>query len=75
MSEKVYQEEEAMEGAMHYLGDRKSKKGNKLGSLEKQTNFTNSLAVPANSLEFSLPEEAGERGGFPSRVGKGWMEE
>lgn len=65
-----------MEGEMRYLGDRKSKKGNKLGRLEKQTNFTNLLVVPANCLEFSLPGEAGEeRGGFPSGVGKGWVEE
>ena len=76
LSEKVCQEEEAMEGEMHYLGDRKSNKGNKLGSLEKQTNFTNFLAVPANHLACCVTEEAGEeRDCSPLWAEKGWVAE
>lgn len=42
--EKFWQEEEAMEGEMHNLGDRKSKEENKLGGLgEQQTSPASQL--------------------------------
>lgn len=52
--EKFWQEEEATEGEMHNLGDRKSKEEDKLGSLVEATNLTSFPALPANHLEFSL---------------------
>ena len=68
--EEFWQEEEAMEGEMHNLGDRKSKKENKLGSLGEATNLTSFPALPANHFEFSLTvwEVGEERDGFLSSL-------
>ena len=59
-----------MEGEMHNLGDRKSKKENKLGSLGEATNLTSFPALPANHFEFSLTvwEVGEERDGFLSSL-------
>lgn len=50
-----------MQGAMHELGNRKSKEGNKLGSLGEQTNFTNFPILPANCCEFIVCLEKQEK--------------